>query len=730
MALLSIVQGAVQAVVDTIYHMHVELALFIFAVCCHQVVFGKYSIPLKAKRKLKESPDLADPPAAARGPAPGALEGRPATNAVVDEPSAAGSRSRAAAKQGAARRSQNSAAILEGFKAERRVEEAVKAFKEFPEKTTCLYNRLLDMCVDCKAFDTAEEVMAEASAAGMVDVVTYNTMIKAHIQRGQLPCAHAAVAEMRKAGIEPNSVTFNELLDATIRTNIDAAWALLREISTFGVKPNPITTSILLKSIQADSKAADVERAMAVMDAMGDQIDEVLLSSVIEACVRAGRPDLLRRQLELQRTDRRVQVRGAHTFGSLIRAYGAVGDLPGAWDAWQQMKAKNILPTSVTFGCMVEALVSNGSPEVAHGLIREAQSNPETRQLVNSVIYCSVLKGLSHQKQFDRVWAIYKELTEEGLPLTVATFNALVDACARCGQMAKAPGLLDDMFQRGIEPNLITYSSILKGYCQDNNLDRALDLLEHMKQASQFKPDEVTYNTLLDGCARQGLYDRGMLLLEEMEAAGVRPTNFTLSILVKLANRGKRLERCFELTEEISTKYKFSPNVHVYNNLIQACVNNKDTQRGMDVLVEMLSKKRHPVSPDARTYTLLLRGCVNAGLAEACADLLRAALGVPVAEPSLAARVPGGASALQLPKGNKLGEEIVNEVVEGLARQCRKEQCAADLLSDLRNVRGLRIDPKLSTRLAARMPGRSGGECTGRAGEGLARRGGRGGARA
>jgi pentatricopeptide repeat protein len=692
-AALLLLQGAGQAVIQAISHVQVELSVFLLAIGIHMAFFGKYPVARIGQKRGKAAGETLKegvPPLAAAGTA------AKAAGAAMDETQEGSSRQRVAKKQ---------AAVLDSFRAGRRVEEAVKAFKEFPEKTPSLYNKLLDVCVDCKAFDAAEEVMTEATSAGMEDVVTYNTMIKAYVQRGQLPRAHAAVTEMRKHGLEPNSVTFNELLDATVGTDPDAAWALLSEMKAFGVKPNPITTSILLKSIQATSNAAEVERAMAVMNTMDDQIDEVLLSSVIEACVRAGRGDLLRHQLQRQRTSKRVQVKGAHTYGSIIRAYGAVGDLPGAWDAWQQMKAKNILPTSVTLGCMVEALVSNGSPEVAHGLIREALSNPATRSLVNAVIYCSVLKGLSHQKKIDRVWEIYQELLQEQLPLTVATFNAMVDSCARCGEMARAPGLLDEMVRQGIQPNLITYSSVLKGYCQENKLDKALELLEHMKQAG-FMPDEVTYNTLLDGCARQGLYDRGMLVLEEMETAGVKPTNFTLSVLVKLANRGKRLQKCFALVEELPKKYRFRPNVHVYNNLIQACVQHKDVQRGLGILVEMLSKKPL-VSPDARTYALLLRGCVNAGLAKECADLLRLALGVPVAQPktSLAARVPGGAWAMQLPKGTKLGDDVVNEVVEALARQCRQEQCAVDLLNDLRHFPGLRLDPKICARLSARTSG-------------------------
>ena len=61
-----------------------------------------------------------------------------------------------------------------------------------------------------------------------------------------------------------------------------------------------------------------------------------------------------------------------------------------------------------------------------------------------------------------------------------------------------------------------------------------------------------------------------MGLLADMQEAGVRPSNFTLSVLVKLASRGHRLERVFEFCEEISRKYHFRLNIHVHNNLMHA----------------------------------------------------------------------------------------------------------------------------------------------------------------
>merc|ERR1719245_1187800 len=164
--------------------------------------------------------------------------------------------------------------------------------------------------------------------------------------------------------------------------------------------------------------------------------------------------------------------------------------------------------------------------------------------------------------------------------------------------------------KQGIQPNLVTYSAVLKGYCHQNQLDKAFELFQTMKHSKHVRPDEQTYNTILDGCARQSAYARGMEVYEDMKASGVQPSNFTLSILVKLAHRGRQLETAFALCDDFRERYKARLNVHVYNNLVQACTWQKDFERAFGVLETMV---KEGVRTDSRTFTLLIRGFLSVG---------------------------------------------------------------------------------------------------------------------
>merc|ERR1719355_177167 len=373
------------------------------------------------------------------------------------------------------------------------------------------------------------------------------------------------------------------------------------------VKPNQVTISILLKCLNSYSSQTDIEKTMDLIKTMDESMDEVLLSSIVEACVRIGKPDLLESQLKQLKDSTPITINGSHTYGSLIKAYGHAKDIGGIWRCWKEMRSRHIKPTSITLGCMVEAIVSNGDTEGAFDLIHQMQDDEQCRDALNSVIYCSVLKGFTREKKIDRVWSVYEEMNKRKIELSIVTYNTLIDACARCARMEQIPDILEDMKKHRIKPNVITYSTMLKGHCQNGDIQTSFLILEQMKKDARLKPDEIMYNSLLDGCAQNNLVDEGLRLLEEMQIEGVTPSNFTLSILVKLMNRARKLDQAFTIVETITKKYHFRANVHVYTNLVQACISNQQLPRGVALLEQMVKER---ITPDTRTYAILVRNSI------------------------------------------------------------------------------------------------------------------------
>lgn len=530
--------------------------------------------------------------------------------------------------------------------------------------------------------------MKQTKDAGLSDVVSFNTIIKAHLADGNFAKARGLMVEMAREGLQPNRVTFNELLNAMVqKSRRSEIWALVGEMQQAGVQPNQVTCSILMKSLSRESAEQDLIKTMDLITSMEEPMDEVLLSSVVEACVRIGKPDLVASKLKQLQGKDTTLVNGSHTFGSLIKAYGFAKDIEGVWRCWQEMRSRHIRPTSVTLGCMVEAVVNNGDTEGAYELVHDIRSDERCRDVLNSVIYCSVLKGFTREKKIERAWAVYQEMMEDKVELSIVTYNTLIDACARCGRMERLQGILDDMASQNLKANVITYSTMLKGHCQAGDMQTAFALLRRMKQETTLKPDEIMYNSLLDGCAQNSLVDEGLRVLAEMQDQGISPSNFTLSVLVKLMSRARRLDSAFDLVEQITSKYRFKPNVHVYTNLMQACISNRSLNKAMGLLDKMLKEK---VQPESRTYSILVRAHIQQGSFDLAIGLLRGALSLPNALPVLAA-APSLAACPQLDNA------LVNEA---LVASAGRTELALELFTEIRQQRPrVRLDATTQRRI-------------------------------
>eukprot|EP00747_Dinoflagellata_sp_TGD_P165325 gnl/TRDRNA2_/TRDRNA2_186447_c0_seq1.p1 gnl/TRDRNA2_/TRDRNA2_186447_c0~~gnl/TRDRNA2_/TRDRNA2_186447_c0_seq1.p1 ORF type:complete len:231 (-),score=42.01 gnl/TRDRNA2_/TRDRNA2_186447_c0_seq1:58-750(-) len=198
------------------------------------------------------------------------------------------------------------------------------------------------------------------------------------------------------------------------------------------------------------------------------------------------------------------------------------------------------------------------------------------------------------------------------------------------------------------------------------------------------------YNSLLDGCAQNNLVEEGLNLLDEMQASGVIPSNFTLSILVKLMNRSRKLEQAFSIVEQVTTKFRFKPNTHVYNNLMQACISNKNLQRAMSTFETMLSERVHP---DARTYTVLARGCISSHQCQQACGLIRGALALPGALSPIA----HNQSLAAVPS---LESSFICEILCALADRGHGQDLAVPLLAEIKQSRPrVRIDATTAHRL-------------------------------
>merc|ERR1719393_518399 len=574
-------------------------------------------------------------------------------------------------------------AMMRARSKENDLEGAMQVFRKLQSSgvqlTSLAYNALLDSCVQCGKVNVALQHFKEMKDLGLVDVVSYNTLLKAYLKQGQIAKARKLLTEMAESNIEANQVTYNEMLNALVTVkDRQEMWALVREMNSMGMRPNSVTCSIILKSLTAHSAPDDVRQAMALIDNLQEDMDEVLFASVIEACVRVGQLDLLSSKLQQYAGIGGLAGLTAPTYGSMIKAYGRARDIERVRELWGEMRRRHVTPTSITLGCMVDALVCNSLPDEAFDLVSGIRDESEYADILNTVIYSTLLKGFAQSRQPGRVQDVFEEMKQMGIGCNTVSYNTMLDANARTGKIDRADELFREMVASGVSPDVITYSTLVKGYCQAGDIDQGFQVLKDMVNSGVHEPDEILYNSLLDGCAKQHRVDDALKLVEDMHKHNVRPSNFTLSILVKLLGRSRRLNQAFSMVEETCKRFDLQANIHVYTCLIYACFQNRQMPRALQLHDSMITEAG--VEPDERTYAVLARGCLGAGSCEKAANVVRAAYRLNPQGLVMPKRAPG------------IESRALEEVMNALSASPNAERLAVPLLTDLKAI-GVHVEP-------------------------------------
>merc|ERR1719487_2011197 len=517
---------------------------------------------------------------------------------------------------------------------EKNVPQALELLREMREQgavDTAAYNCVLDVCVVCDQDDAAKEVFEEMKHGNHVDVISYNTLLKLYVgEGGSWAKVESLLEEMRLCGIKPNIATYNSLLGTALSAgDLTKAWQIVDLMESSGLGVDAYTVSILFKGFRAEGQSMDaysVDRSLDLIRKHKVKVDEVLVNATLEACVRLK--DLKRLQGALntfEATGWKLPPQCTmHTYGTMIKAYGQSRQLPMAWKLWRDVtEVKRLTPSDQLYTTMIDVLISNNRIEEGLDLFEEMKARcPGSRGQSFSVAYASVIRGFAQRKECQRALQCYQEMQEHNVKVSLVVYNTIIDACCRVSDMEGAAQIFQDLVAAQATPDLITYSTLIRGYCLCGDMDQGMQLFMLMRKKG-IVPDAVVFNSLLDGCAKRQMRAMCEQVIRDMEEACIKPSNHTVSILVKLYGRCRDLESAFRCFQDMPHQNGFKANAAVFTCLMSTCISNNQLERALELRHQMVKER---VMPDQKTYSTLLRGALRVSNVEAAVDLIHAAL--------------------------------------------------------------------------------------------------------
>jgi pentatricopeptide repeat protein len=183
------------------------------------------------------------------------------------------------------------------------VDAAEKAFRRLgSDLTSMMVNLVILTCVKAKEPERAYQRLQEACAfqdkrvkvsdedeESIVDVVSYNTVIKGFAQAGILTRCFDCLQEMRARGLEPDDVSFGTLLDSCIADNdMSSANEVVSQLMRSDHAVDTVMCTMFIKALVRAHKlpkALELYEEMKLRKGEGTRPDIVTYSVLVKACV-------------------------------------------------------------------------------------------------------------------------------------------------------------------------------------------------------------------------------------------------------------------------------------------------------------------------------------------------------------------------------------------------------------------------------------------------------------
>lgn len=318
----------------------------------------------------------------------------------------------------------------------------------------------------------------------------------------------------------------------------------------------------------------------------------------------------------------------------LVRVYGQERRADLAVDLWELhcddlgMDPSDGLeseppPAAELYGAALEACARAGDFETAARAAEMAGWRvPPCRH--GQAAFLALARWYARRQDVSQALACYQSVRDATGSADLATHRAVLIASVRSADMAKADALFRDLLSSGIDPDGASFSALICGHCSAGNVEKAMDYFRFLREKG-IVPTAPLFDAILDGCAWVNMPALMEQVLAEMEAAGVRPSTKTLSILMRLHGLNRDTEQALAVFNELPKKHGLTLDGRAYGTLISVCLKSDTYDLAWSTFERM---SRAACMAHSRTYEALISECLRRGCLENAARVVTETLGL------------------------------------------------------------------------------------------------------
>eukprot|EP00250_Pteridium_aquilinum_P007080 c16874_g1_i1 orf=453-2597(+) len=270
----------------------------------------------------------------------------------------------------------------------------------------------------------------------------------------------------------------------------------------------------------------------------------------------------------------------------LVRLYNFFDCLPEAKRAFRRIMEPNVF----SWNAYISAYAKTGQFQQVLCIYHEMRSS---RVQPNSYVIVSVLKACCREED---LMDVHSHAIISGLESEVFVGSTLIDMYVKCRRLEEALAVFHGMPTH----NVVTWSTLIAGYVQQECPEAALHLFMQMEQQS-LQPNAFTFVAMLKACATLGAVEEGRLIHNKVMEKGLDADIVVGSAIVDMYAKSGNLEEAHAMFGRMEKL-----DVVAWSALISGHAQHGQCQEALQLFWENLNKG---MLPDNVALSTILQIC-------------------------------------------------------------------------------------------------------------------------
>ncbi|KAK3000037.1 hypothetical protein RJ639_022634 [Escallonia herrerae] len=469
-----------------------------------------------------------------------------------------------------------------------------------------VYYALIDKVGAAQEFKVIDRLLLQMKEEGVVFKESLFILVMKYYEKAGLPGqATRLLLDMRTLfSCEPTFRSYNVVLEILVAGDCpEVAPNVFYEMLNRGISPTVYTFGVVMKAL---CKVNEVDAACSLLRDMtkhGCVPNAIIYQTLIHSLSKVNRVNEALKLLE------EMFLMGCtpdvDTFNDVIHGLCRTKRIHEAAKLVDRMLLRGFTPNAFTYGVLIHGLCRAGQVNEARALLDKV---PEP----NTVLVNTLINGYVTNGGFDEAKAVLNEIiSRTGFDPDVYTYTILIRGLCKNRSFSLARDLMDEMAVKSCKPNVITYTILIDGFCKVGRLNEASDVVHEMS-AKGLSLNTVGYNCLINALCKDGNVHKALEMFGELLSKGCKPDVFTFSSLIYGLCKVDKMEEALRMYHDMLLEGVIANNV-TYNTLIHAFLRKGATQEALKLVNDMLFRG---CALDDITYSGLIKALCKDGAIE------------------------------------------------------------------------------------------------------------------